>query len=201
MIFDKEKYLNDLKLNFQHYAPIRKESWEQLESIAEFQSVKKGAILLQNGQVSKELYFICKGALRAFITDKEGNIYNKNIFMEGNFAGSKASAIKQTPSDFAIEALEDSILIVINYKKYRELIFQNEDLKNYYIAYLEKNWVIEKEKREISLVMDNATERYLQLLSKHPDISQRIPLLHIASHLGITPTQLSRIRKNLEKEL
>ncbi|MEP6929301.1 MAG: Crp/Fnr family transcriptional regulator, partial [Flavobacterium sp.] len=151
--------------------------------------------------VAKELYFICKGILRAFITDKAGNIYNKNIFLEGSFAGSKASSLQQTPSDFSIEALEDSILISINYKKYRELIFGNEDLKNFYIAYLEKNWVIEKEQREISLVMENATERYLRFLSKHPDISQRIPLLHIASHLGITPTQLSRIRKSLEKDL
>lgn len=201
MIPDQTKYLNALKLNFQSYAPISEESWELLENLVEFQSVKKGDILLHIGQVAKELYFICKGALRAFITDTAGNSYNKNIFLDGYFAGSKASSIQQTASDFSIEALEDSILICINYKKYRELIFSKEDLKNFYIAYLEKNWVIEKEKREISIVMDNATERYQQLLSKHPDISQRIPLLHIASHLGITPTQLSRIRKNLEKEL
>ena len=49
--------------------------------------------------------------------------------------------------------------------------------------------------------MENATERYLKLLSKYPDISERIALHHIASHLGITPTQLSRIRKALEKDL
>ena len=115
---------------------------------------------------------VAKGALRAFITDTEGNSYNKNIFLEGDFAGSTASLIQQIPSYFAIEALENSILININYKKYRDLIFQNDDLKNFYIAYLEKNWVIEKEQREISLVMENATERYLDLLAKHPDISR-----------------------------
>lgn len=200
MNFDQNKGLQSLKRSFESYAPISEKSWQSIENILEFQFVKKGTILLQNGQVSKELYFICKGALRTFITDRQGNTYNKNIFLEDYFAGSKASALQQIPSDFSIEALEDSVLISINYKKYRELIFLNDDLKNYYIAYLEKNWVIEKEKREISLVMENAIERYLQLLHKHPDISQRIPLLHIASHLGITPTQLSRIRKNLEKE-
>ncbi|MEO8238978.1 MAG: Crp/Fnr family transcriptional regulator [Flavobacterium sp.] len=201
MIIDQNKYLNDLKSKFESYAPVSEISWKLIENIVEFQSFKKGELLLQNGQIAKELYFICKGALRAFITDQQGNSYNKNIFLEGNFAGSKASLLQQTPSDFVIEALEDSILIIINYQKYRELIFRNEDLKNFYIAYLEKNWVIEKEQREISLVMKNATERYLHLLSKHPDISQRIPLHHIASHLGITPTQLSRIRKSLEKDL
>ena len=162
MNFDQNKGLQSLKRSFESYAPITEKSWQSIENILEFQFVKKGTILLQNGQVSKELYFICKGALRTFITDRQGNTYNKNIFLEGYFAGSKASALQQIPSDFSMEALEDSVLISINYKKYRELIFLNDDLKNYYIAYLEKNWVIEKEKREISLVMENATERYLQ---------------------------------------
>lgn len=201
MSIDQKKHLQNLKTEFNRYAPISDKSWKLIESIIEFQAAKKGEFLLRNGQIAKELYFICKGILRAYITDKEGNIYNKNIFTEGSFAGSKASSLQQTPSDFSIEALEDAVLIRIDYQKYRELIFRQDDLKNFYIAYLEKNWVIEKEKREISLVMENATERYLQLLSKHPDISNRIPLLHIASHLGITPTQLSRIRKSLEKDL
>jgi CRP-like cAMP-binding protein len=201
MTLHQDKYLNDLKLKFKSYASISEKSWQLIENIIEKKSVKKGELLLRNGQIAKEIHFIGKGALRAFITDAAGNIYNKNIFLEGDFAASTVSLIQQIPSDFAIEALEDSILININYKNYRELIFQNDDLKNFYIAYLEKNWVIEKEQREISLVMENATERYLDLLSKHPDISERITLLHIASHLGITPTQLSRIRKSLEKDL
>lgn len=201
MSIDQDKYRNDLKRKFESYAPISPTSWQLIENSIETQSIKKGELLLRNGQIAKEIHFIVRGALRAFITDAEGNIYNKNIFLEGDFAGSTASLIQQIPSYFAIEALENSILININYKKYRDLIFKNDDLKNFYIAYLEKNWVIEKEQREISIVMENATERYLDLLSKHPDISERIPLLHIASHLGITPTQLSRIRKSLEKKM
>lgn len=195
------QYLENLKSKFNSYAPISQTSWQLIESILEFQSVKKGGLLLRNGEIAKQIYFICQGALRTFIIDATGNIYNKNIFLEGDFAGSTASSLQQTPSEFSIETLEDSVLINLNYQKYRELIFQNEDLKNFYISYLEQHWVIEKEQREISLVMENATERYLQLLSKHPDISERIALHHIASHLGITPTQLSRIRKNLEKDL
>ncbi|WP_394777090.1 Crp/Fnr family transcriptional regulator [Flavobacterium sp.] len=201
MSFNHNKNINDLKQKFESYASISQQSWQLIENIIETKSVIKGELLLRNGQIAKEIHFIVQGALRAFITDKAGNIYNKNIFLEGDFAGSTASLIQQIPSDFAIEALEDSILININYKKYRELIFENDDLKNFYIVYLEKNWVIEKEQREISLVMENATERYLDLLAKHPDIAERITLLHIASHLGITPTQLSRIRKSLEKDL
>jgi len=197
--FTKEKYISDLKVKFESYAPISKESWSQIESIIKFQEIDKDEILLANGQIAKNVHFICEGALRAYVTDYHGNIYNKNIFLETDFAGSTVSYLKETPSNFTLEALEDTVLINLDYKKYRQLIDNNLDLKNFYIAYLEKNWVIEKEQREVSLVMDNATERYMELLSKYPNIDQRILQLHIASHLGITPTQLSRIRKDLKK--
>ena len=44
------------------------------------------------------------------------------------------------------------------------VIILNIDLKNFYIAYLEKNWIIDKEKREIQIVMQEAFERYLDLI-------------------------------------
>ncbi|NJB72226.1 CRP-like cAMP-binding protein [Saonia flava] len=199
MKIDKEKYITNLRLKFESYAPITKESWSLIKSIVTFQTLKKGETLLRNGQIAKNLHFIGNGALRAYVTDLEGNIYNKNIFLETDFAGSTVSCLLSTPSNFTLEALEDTLLISLDYKKYRQFIAEKIDLKDFYIAYLENNWVIEKEQREISLVMENATERYLKLLSQHPNIDQRIQQLHLAAHLGITPTQLSRIRKDLKK--
>lgn len=196
---NKEKYLLSLKTKFKSYSPISENSWKLIEAITTFQTLEKGENVLTNGQVANETHFICKGAVRAYFTDIQGNIYNKNIFLDGDFCASKVSLIQQTPSNFTLEALENSILINIDYKKYRKLIDDNDDLTDFYIAYLEKNWVVEKEQREISLVMEDASDRYLALLFKSPNIDQRIAQHHIASHLGITPTQLSRIRKKLKK--
>ncbi len=195
---DKEKYKSKFRSKIESYAPISDESWALIASIATFQELEKDDFLLRDGQTAKKIHFVCKGALRAYITDYDGNIYTKNIFLETDFAGSTVSYLRSTPSNFTIEALEETVLINLDYKKYRQLIEQNIDLKNFYIAYLENNWVIEKEQREVSIVMENATERYQQLLKKHPGIEQRIQKIHIASHLGITPTQLSRIRKSLK---
>lgn len=200
MEIDKNKYLLQLKTTFNSYAPISEESWLIIQALVRFEFVKHGEIILRAGQTARNLHYICKGSLRAFIGGGEGNVYNKNIFLEGQFAGSKVSYLLNKPSNFTLEGIEDSVLISMNYKKYREAIESYRDLKDFYIAYLERNWVIEKEQREVSIVMENGTTRYLQLLSQHPDIDKRIPQRHIASHLGITPTQLSRIRKNLKKD-
>ncbi|MFC5045634.1 Crp/Fnr family transcriptional regulator [Aquimarina hainanensis] len=194
----KAYYIDCLRSKFETYTPISQSSWELMLPILNFQEIQKGEDLLQNGQVARYIHFICKGALRAYITDSEGNTYNKNIFLENDFAASTVSCLRSKPSSFTLEALEDCILINIDYKKYKKLIEDTIEFKNFYIAYLENNWVIEKEQREISLVMDNATERYLKLLKQYPNIDQRIQQLHLAAHLGITPTQLSRIRKELK---
>lgn len=197
---ETEKYISELRLKLESYSSISNESWLLIESLISFQRLEKDEILLRNGQVAKNVHFICEGALRAYVTDYDGNIYNKNIFLENDFAGSTVSYLLNTSSNFTLETLEETILISLDYKKYRQFIDQNIDLKNFYIAYLENNWIIEKEQREVSLVMENATKRYLKLLEKHPKIDLRIQKLHIASHLGITPTQLSRIRKKMKEK-
>ncbi len=198
MLIDRDKYILDLKYKFESYSFISDQSWELLESILKFSTLEKNDILLNNGVYSKNIYFVCKGVLRAYFTNSMGDIYTKNIFLENDIAGSLVSSMLEKPSEFTLEALEDTILISWDYKAYRKFINQENDLKEFYIAYLENNWVIDKEQREVSLILENATERYLKLRLLHPDIDTRISQQHIASHLGITPTQLSRIRKSLK---
>lgn len=197
---DRTSFLSEFRKTIHSFSPITDASWKLIGSIVRFQELAKGELLLQEGQVARDFHYLCKGVLRAYITDYEGNIYNKNLFLEGNFVGSKTSLLQQKPSKFTLEALEDSIIINMDYRRYKQLIREYQDLTDYYIAYLEQHWVIEKEQREVSLVMENATERYQKLFDNHPDIENRIEQRHIASHLGITPTQLSRIRKKLKNK-
>jgi len=198
-VTEEEHYLSAFKTKLLSYYPLSDEAFDLFKRIAVFRTVEKGEILLHIGQVSKHINFICKGAMIAYFTDDQGNTYNKNIFLENQFAGSAVSAILKTPSEFTLQAIEDTTFISMDYQLYKERIYQNDELKSFYIAYLEKNWIIDKEQREISLVMENATMRYQKLLTAYPDIDKRIPLQHIASHLAITPTQLSRIRRDLKK--
>lgn len=200
MSIQEEQYIASFFEKIESYSSISEKSKLLITSIVTFRTLKKEEILLRNGKIATQIHFVCKGALRAYVTDFDGNIYNKNIFLENDFAGSTVSYLKTKPSNFTLEALEETVLISLNYKKYRHFIDRNADLKEFYIAYLENNWVEEKEQREIALVMENATDRYLALLAKHPNITQRIQQLHLAAHLGITPTQLSRIRKKIKNK-
>ncbi|UII26720.1 Crp/Fnr family transcriptional regulator [Fulvivirga maritima] len=181
------------------YHPISEESVTALYNTASLQHVKKGELILHIGKKSNKINILQEGVIVSYYLDNEGNQYHKNIFMEGHWVGSMVALIQQTPSNFALQAISEVTLIQWNYSTFRMLVNAHDDLKDFYIAYLEKNWVIDKEKREVDIVMKEAKERYLELLNEHPDIENRVPLQYIASHLGITPTQLSRIRKSSYK--
>lgn len=195
-----EKYKPFLKNKLNAYCQVSDASIALIAAIAKVQDLAKGEVLLPLGKIAKQKHLLYKGAIVATFMNSNGDCYHKNIFLENDFVGSTVSAIKRAPSNFALEAIENSVVISFDYQKYRALIAGNAELKNFYIAYLEKNWVVDKEKRELDIVLKDASERYLDFMMKHPDVEQRIPLRYIASHLGITPTQLSRIRREMKEK-
>jgi len=88
------------------YALLSNDTWDKIENMTTIKRFKKGDTLLCLGDVATELYFINQGLLRTYFSDIDGNIYNKNLFLENSFAGSKVSLLQNKPSEFAIEALE-----------------------------------------------------------------------------------------------
>lgn len=196
-----EKYFEQFRLACNQYYNFNDKSFEDFLSICFIKNVQKGKILQDNYSKAKYIYFICKGILRTYYLNEEGQIYTKNIFSENYFSASKVSLLTKEDSYLNIDVLEDSTLIYIDFIQYKEFIRTKVEFKNFYISYLEKNWVIVKEKNEISLVLDDATTRYLNFIQNNPNIQKRIPLHHIANHLGISPTQLSRIRTSLKNKI
>ena len=185
---------------FNRYYPINEQVFNELFSMGKIQKLKKGTLLLDVGKVSKNIHILLEGSIVSHYLSPDGTEYHKNIFLEGDFVGSTVSALKKEPSNFALTAIEDSKVFTFEHDQYQSMIRQHAALKDFYIAYLEKNWVVDKEKREIEIVMKEAAERYADFITAHPRIEERIPLHYIASHLGITPTQLSRIRKKIKEK-
>ncbi|GLR70444.1 Crp/Fnr family transcriptional regulator [Agaribacter marinus] len=188
-----------LKKTMDSYSHLSDETWQTFQSFSKFRYVKKHSLIYQPGLIPDSFSFVVKGLVRAFAVGINGQEYNKNFFAENTFPGSMTALLTSSPSLLGFESLEQTVLIEIDFRRFRHLLFQKSDLMAFQIQYLEKNWLLHKDAREIKLVQDEATARYMQFKVEHPELLERIPLYHVASHLGITPTQLSRIRKSLAK--
>ena len=181
------------------YLKLSETTWCEFKDICTFMSIKKNDCITRFNEVPDGFYFISSGLFRLYTINEKGNEYNKSFFFENTFPGSMVALLKNQTSDFEIQALEDSELVCIDFKKYRELLLKHDDLKLFQIYYLESNWLISKDAREVDIVQKNADERYDEFLETYAGRYSRLTQYHIASHLGITPTQLSRIRKKRVK--
>ncbi|BFM22134.1 hypothetical protein R50076_31830 [Gilvimarinus japonicus] len=179
------------------YSPISDDTWLEFKKISKLRSLTKKSLLYKVGDVPSSFSYVYSGLVRCFSCDAKGNEYNKNFFDEGKFPGAMTALLTSTPSAFTFEAVEDTFIIEIDFPAYRQLMIDKDDLKLFQIYYLEENWLLAKDARETEIVQEETTERYLRFINQYPSLVDRLPQYHIASHLGITPTQLSRIRKNM----
>ncbi|WP_433900676.1 Crp/Fnr family transcriptional regulator [Sphingobacterium puteale] len=189
-----EKLLSEMN----RYFPLSEQTMAALRKICQPKSFKKNELILRAGDYAKYYYFVNTGLLGYYKLDTAGNIIYKLFFEENSFCASTAAIIEEKPSNFNIVALEDVLLMQYSARIFRELVVQHHDLALFQIAYLEKNWVVKKEPLEITLKWESAKERYLELYNNQ-SLFKRLKQHHIASYLGVTPTQLSRIRKELKQ--
>ncbi|WKN40844.1 Crp/Fnr family transcriptional regulator [Tunicatimonas pelagia] len=179
------------------YAPVSPPSFDKIRPLLRVRRVEEKEYLLQIGEIAKTRYFICEGIIVSEYINAKGNVHIKNFFTEGNLAASTVSLLQTSPSAFALQSLTEGVVLAFNHEEYMRLVYENNDLKDFYLAYLEQSWVIKNEQRQIAFATQTATERYQTFLKEYPTLDTNVPQLYIASYLGITPTQLSRIRKNL----
>lgn len=179
------------------YSLISEESKKAWSTLLKTSEIAKGHHFLEQGTIPKDITFIRRGLLSYYYLDEKGEKIIKRFFPENSLVASTSALLQQEPGSFSIEALEDTKLISYSFNDFRNLTKQYNDIANFYISYLERHWVIEKEFAEITLKSATAKQRYLEFEKNYPELILRLKLHQIASFLAITPTQLSRIRAEL----
>lgn len=153
----------------------------------------KRTLLADIGQIHKNIYFILDGAVRTFYRDRNSDEITSWLLFEGDLAISVYSFYNQAPSFEAMQALEDTWVLVLSYENLMKL-YQKHMAFNYIGRTLTEAYYIKSEEKANALRMLSAQERYEQLMQLYPQVLKRVPLGYIASYLGITPSTLSRIR-------
>lgn len=157
-------------------------------------SLIKDELLLQEGQVENSLYFIESGAVRVFLLSEleETNI---RFGYNGSMINSLASFLRQSPSEFYIEALRKTEIKILSREQILNFIHQSQAYSEGYTAFIEAAFAQQID-REIDLLTPSPADRLERVLKRSPNLFQEIPLKHIASYLRMTPETLSRIRKS-----
>ncbi len=185
---------NKLIYYIKKWVDITENDEKVILSAFEQTSVKKKKDLLVPDKVCKYIYFITKGCLRSYFIDAKGAEHIYQIRMDNNWISDLQSFFSRRPSNYYIEAMEDTQMLCISYERLELLYHEVPCLERYFRILFQKAYINALERLNATM-WEPAIDRYNNMLKEHPDMFQRVPLVYIASYLGITPESLSRIRK------
>lgn len=185
-----EKHLKQ----FPHYTP---KVYEEIRPFLVTKNIDEGNYFLRNGKTAREIAFVERGLLRLYYL--HGGKEVTNCFCKENtITTSYSSLITQQASDISIQAIEPSKLIVFSFSALQKLYEKNLFWQQLGRLAAESEFITaECHNRFLSDL--SATERYKQVLTKDPDLLQRVPLNYLASYLQVAPETLSRIRKKVSR--
>ena len=159
-------------------------------------NLRKGHFLLQEGDVARHLAFVAKGCLRCYTVDRKGEVHIVQFAIEDWWISDAYSTLTGEPSEYNIDAIEDSELLVLDISVREKLLSEIPKFERLFRLLLEGRFVA-NQKRITDSLSSSAQERYLNFMKKYPAIARSVPQTQIAAYLGITPQSLSRIRKKL----
>lgn len=176
------------------YISLTTEDAEVLLTFVKDKTVSKKDFLLKKGQICTEHYFVDQGVLRMYFINEKGNEQVTHFALENWWIADYMSLIMQSPSQFYIQAVEDSIIIILDSQKQEKLLKQLPQLEKYFrMVTLRANAAAQM---RIKYFHDYSKEEsYRVFANQFPNFIQRIPQYMLASYLGITPEYLSELRK------
>jgi CRP/FNR family transcriptional regulator, anaerobic regulatory protein len=157
------------------------------------EKVKKKELLVREGQVCRQLYFINNGMIRTSV-NHDGADITTWVALPGTIETSAASFLHQLPSRFSLETITDCELLVIKMDDYCHLLKENSCFNIFAMKMLE-NFYLRMEDKFYSYLFLTAEERYLKMQSQFPEHFKMVPLKYLASILRIQPETLSRLRR------
>lgn len=176
------------------YSTMTLDELSLLESILIPMKFPKGELILKEGEVCHNIYYVDRGLVRLFYfkNDKE---LTEHLQVENNIVMSIESLFKERPTKLQIEALETSIIYAIPRQKLEEIALHNGNIQILYRKILEES-LIQSQIHADMLRFESAQDRYKKLLKMQPQIVLRAPMNYIASYLQMTPETLSRVRNS-----
>lgn len=175
------------------YVNLTQEESEQLIAYLESSIVDKKESLLKEGQVCNAVYFVAEGCLRQYYTNDNGNEQVVQFAIENWWMADYISLEDRKPSQFNIQAIEQSHILYLTYKDQLVLFEKVPKLERYFRLVLQRAYAASLIRIQYLFTLTGEA-RYHHFLQSYPAFVQRIPQYMLASYLGFTPEFLSKIR-------
>lgn len=179
--------------------PVSEEECEEVLSYFNVKRIKRKQFIIQPEFVAKHRNYVVKGAFKAYVINENGNEHTIQFAIEDWWISDYNSYIYQKPATMFVAALEDSVVLQIDYQSEQALKKANHKYEMFFRILAERAAAYQQ-RRIISMFTQTAEERYNDFIVRYPLAVQRLPQYVLASYLGMTTEFLSKIRNNKLKK-
>lgn len=185
--------LEPLITHIQKFAPLTLNEQAVLGSYFEYKEINKKQYLLSEGDQCKAQYFVVEGCLRMYFIKENGVEQIVQFGIDNWWLSDYSSLTLNTQSQFYIQAVQPSKVLILNQDKQKELLAEVPQLERYFRRIYQRAYAA-AQARLVFFTNLSGEEKYHHFASRFPDFVQRVPQYMLASYLGFTPEFLSKVR-------
>lgn len=174
------------------YSTMTHEELDILESILVPMKFSKGEMILNEGEVCENIYYIDRGLIRQFYF-KNGKQITEHLGEDQTIFMCIESLFREEPTKLQVEAIEPSIVYALPKQRLEQVALHNVNIQILYRKILEESLIISQVHADL-VRFETAQDRYKKMCKLNPQVILRAPLVYIASYLQMTPETLSRVR-------
>lgn len=174
------------------YSTMTHDELDILESILVPMKFAKGDMILKEGEVCRNIYFIDKGLVRQFYI-KHGKEVTEHIGDDRSVFMCIESLFREVPTQLQVEALEPTVVYALPKDLLERVALHNVNIQILYRKILEESLILSQVHADL-VRFETAQDRYRRMCKLCPQVVLRAPLVYIASYLQMTPETLSRVR-------
>lgn len=174
------------------YSTMTHEELDELESILVPMKFSKGEMILEEGEVCENIYYIDKGLIRQFYF-KNGKEVTEHLGADRSIFMCIESLFLEKPTHLQVEAIESSIIYALPKRRLEKVALHNVNIQILYRKILEESLILSQVHADL-VRFETAGDRYKKMCKLMPQVVLRAPLVYIASYLQMTPETLSRVR-------
>jgi CRP-like cAMP-binding protein len=179
--------------HIQEKVSLSEEEAQEFIACFKLTKVKKRQFIIQPDFVAKYRTYVLQGAFMGYVVADEGQDHIIQLAVEDWWISDYNSYIFQQPATMFVMALEDSIILQLDFASEQKLKSMNHKYETFFRITAERSFA-GMQRRMISNLTKTAEERFREFEDNYPQIANRFPQYVIASFLGMTTQYLSKLR-------
>lgn len=179
--------------NFEKIIALTNEEKALILSKIEVKHYKAKAILLNAGEICKNIYFVNSGILRSYNLNDNIVEHVLHFASKGCWIGDMYSYISEKPGNLFIEVLKDAEVVTITKEKH-QILYQEIPKLERFFRILAENSLVAHQERLIDNLSLTAEDRFEKMRQKYPNLMHKVAQKHIASYIGVTPEFFSKMK-------